>query len=294
MDKERARFVLGCFRPDGADAGDPDFAEALRLAAEDRELGEWLAHERARDAAFAQALGAVEIPEELRDEILTGFAAERGEMPQADDGQDAAFIGALASVRPPEGLRNEILEAMERSSVKKKVVPAWWKFGAPIAVAAAVVLAFVIFNGPRDSANGGRLSASAVEAGFIEAFASPTFQLDMSVADHQAMFDYLKSELVPCPCPATMPPGLEQVAGVGCRVLEVEGHRGSLICFDERAAGTVHMVVFFRDEVEGDWPSVSDPEFGQHGAWAVARWASADRAFVLLGATDKGKLSGLF
>ena len=56
MDKERARFVLSCFRPDGADAGDPDFAEALRMAAGDRELGEWLARERAQDAAFAQAL----------------------------------------------------------------------------------------------------------------------------------------------------------------------------------------------------------------------------------------------
>jgi hypothetical protein len=81
---------------------------------------------------------------------------------------------------------------------------------------------------------------------------------------------------------------------VGCRVLEVDGHRGSLVCFDEREAGVVHMVVFFRDEVEGEWPSVNDPALGQHGEWAVARWASADRAFVLLGETDKGKLSGLF
>lgn len=293
MDKERARFVLGCFRPDGADAADPGFAEALRLAAEDRELGEWLAHERARDAAFAQALGAVEIPDELRDEILSGFAAERGETPQGEDSQDAAFIGALASLRPPEGLRDEILEAMERSSVKKKVVPMWWKLGAPIAAAAAVVLAFVLFQGPGGPA-GEKLSVAAVEEGFIQAFASPTFELDMSVADHQAMFDYLKSESLPCPCPGTMPPGLENVAGVGCRMLEVEGHRGSLVCFDERDGGVVHMLVFFREEVDGEWPPVDDPEFGQHGKWAVARWASADRAFMLLGETDKGSLSGLF
>lgn len=280
---------MGCFRPDGADAGDADFAEALRLAAEDRGLGEWLARERARDAAFARALGDVEIPEELREEIMACLAAERGEVPMAGDEQDAAFIVALASLRPPEGLREEILVAMEQSSGKRKVVPAWWKFGAPIAAAAAVVLAVVLADG-----DGAKLSADAVEAGFLQAFKSPQLRLDMTNADHQALFDYLKGESLPCPCPSTMPDGLENIAGVGCRVLEVEGHRGSLICFDERKAGTVHMVVFFRDEVDGDWPEVGDPEFGQHGEWAVARWASADRAFMLLGSMDTNRLAGLF
>ena len=32
MDKEEARFILRCFRPDGADAGNPDFAEAVTAA----------------------------------------------------------------------------------------------------------------------------------------------------------------------------------------------------------------------------------------------------------------------
>ncbi len=53
MDKEEARFILRCFRPDGADAENPDFAQALGWAAKDRELGEWLARERACDAGFA-------------------------------------------------------------------------------------------------------------------------------------------------------------------------------------------------------------------------------------------------
>ncbi len=39
MDKERAKFVLQSFRPDGADVDDIDFAEALVLATKDRELG---------------------------------------------------------------------------------------------------------------------------------------------------------------------------------------------------------------------------------------------------------------
>ncbi len=78
MDNEQARFILRSFRPDGADAGDPDFAEALKLAMENRELGEWLASERAFDAEFANALGTVDLPENLREDIMACLAAERG------------------------------------------------------------------------------------------------------------------------------------------------------------------------------------------------------------------------
>ena len=79
MDREQARFVLQSFRPDGADAGDPDFAEALKLALENRELGEWLASERAFDAEFAIALSSVDLPGNLREDIFACLAGERGD-----------------------------------------------------------------------------------------------------------------------------------------------------------------------------------------------------------------------
>src|SRR5688572_23854163 len=109
MDKEQARFILRSFRPDGADAEDPDFAEALRIATENRELGEWLASERAFDAEFARALGTVDLPENLREDIIACLAAERGDFPQAEDATDAAWIGAFASIQPPASLRDEVL-----------------------------------------------------------------------------------------------------------------------------------------------------------------------------------------
>lgn len=92
MDKEQARFILRSYRPDGADVSDPDFAEALALAMENRELGEWLASERAFDAAFAAALGSVDLPEHLHAEIVACLAVERGDFPQAENHGDAAFI----------------------------------------------------------------------------------------------------------------------------------------------------------------------------------------------------------
>ena len=72
MDKEQAKFILQCFRPDGGDALDTDFAEALGLATKDRELGEWLVKERSTDAAFAAALESVEIPEFWRNNLAAG------------------------------------------------------------------------------------------------------------------------------------------------------------------------------------------------------------------------------
>ena len=138
MDREEARFILRCFRPDGADAEDPAFAEALQLAASDRELGEWLAKERAEDAEFSSALARVTLPEGLRDEILLGLAAQRGDVPDTDE-FDAGWIGALSDLTPPAELRGEILVAMENSVPNKKVVKTntgWWRFGMPIAAAA--------------------------------------------------------------------------------------------------------------------------------------------------------------
>ena len=125
MDKEQARFILRSFRPDGADAGDPDFAEALKLAMENRELGEWLASERAFDAAFASALVTVDLPELLREDILACLAVERGDFPQAEDRHDARLIGAFASIQPPASLRESVIAAMDRTATKDAPLDAW-------------------------------------------------------------------------------------------------------------------------------------------------------------------------
>ena len=96
MDKEQAQFILQSFRPDGADASDPSFAEALQLAAADRELGEWLADERSADAAFAAALCEVEIPEELRQHILAVMRGEKPADPEIEAAMDDLLRDALA------------------------------------------------------------------------------------------------------------------------------------------------------------------------------------------------------
>lgn len=296
MDKEQARFILRSFRPDGADVNDHDFAEALALAMQDRELGEWLAGERSMDAAFANALSAVEIPETLREDILGCLAGERGDFPQAGEGQDVAMIGALASIQPPADLRGRILTAMGCSTtVAFPQRSLWRRVALPTAAAAGVAFAFLLAktNNPQSTlANNGPLPVDVVQAGFIRAYESPLFSLDEKREEHRELLKHLASRKLPCP--GCLPPGLVGVKSIGCRELVIDGKRGSLICFDERENGVVHLVIFRREDVSGDLPCRNQPSFAQKGHWAAARWCDDKNVFVLVGATDLRKLASLF
>ena len=295
MDKEQARFILRSFRPDGADVNDQDFAEALALAMENRDLGEWLADERAFDAAFAQALCSVALPENLRHDILGCLAGERGDFPQAEDARDAAWIGALASIQPPPALREEIITAMHRTArAHRQVTPIWRRMAIPLAAAAGVALAFLLTakEAPQPLATAGPLPVDVVQAGFIRTFESPLFSLDEQRDDHQALLANLKSRKLPCP--GCLPPGLVGEKSIGCRELVIDGKSGSLICFDEQETGTVHLVIFRREDVCGVLPHRDRPDFAQRGHWAAARWEDDKNVFILIGNTDIRKLAALF
>ena len=295
MDKEQARFVLRSFRPDGADAGDPDFAEALKRAVENRELGEWLADERAFDAEFAMALGAVDLPGQLREDIFACLAGERGDFPQAEDMNDAAWIGALASLQPPAFLRDQVIAAMERTDVREVVRVSFFKRAAiPLAAAAGIALAFFITR-PADSTALVKTSSvpiDAVQAGFIRTYESPLFNLDEKREDHRLLVQNLEERKLPCPC--CLPPGFRNVKGIGCRELVIDGKRGSLICFDERENGVIHVVIFRREDVSGELPDKKRPIFTQCGSWATARWQQGDNVFLLMSHTEVEKLTALF
>lgn len=70
MDTKQAKFILHSWRANGADARDPQFAEALREIERDPELAEWFAQEQALDAAIGAKLRAVTVPGSLRETIL--------------------------------------------------------------------------------------------------------------------------------------------------------------------------------------------------------------------------------
>lgn len=74
MNREEAQFILGAYRPDTADALDPQFQEALSLARQDPVLARWLAEEQALDRAFASKLRERPVPAELKAQLLLARA----------------------------------------------------------------------------------------------------------------------------------------------------------------------------------------------------------------------------
>jgi hypothetical protein len=301
MDKEEAKFLLGSFRPDGADAGDEDFAAALQLAAEDRELGEWLAGERAMDAAFAVALGSVSAPASLKENILGLETSGFGGIPQAESGLDAWMIGGLASLPAPDCLRGRVLASMATTVQGRQPVVRWWRKAAwPAAAAAGVGLAF-LFTIDRNVSPvpaaavipaSTTVPVDVVQASFIRTFESPLFGFDEHRQPHGELVQILEKQKLPCA--KRLPPGLVGAQGEGCRELLVDGKRGSLVCFDEPVNGRVHLVIFRRSDVCGELPARDHPALSQHGPWAVARWIDGDQVYVLLGSRPLEKLASLF
>lgn len=69
---EQAKLLLSAYRPGGADANDPAFAEALAQAGRDPQLRAWLEESQQFDAAMAGKLREVAVPANLRATILAG------------------------------------------------------------------------------------------------------------------------------------------------------------------------------------------------------------------------------
>ena len=303
MDKEQARFVLQSFRPDGADAQDPDFAEALSLVVEDRELGEWLARERAQDAAFAAALAGVEIPEDLRESIMEVLAGSGvGEFSE----MDASFVGALASMRAPEGLRDQIVAAMtvERNRATRAAPRrvATWLGSASVAAAVALGawLAFQVTDGPVNDPiaagpGAGGLTLASLERGAVDVL-SGAFTPDLRNQDPDTVFNYL--EAAQLPTPENLPAGLKGAPLVGCKILSLEGHKASLVCFQKGSSGMVHLVVIDLDEMTGEFRALAEAKKAcwqcPVTGWSRVSWADEERVFVLLGKMKPEDMAEVF
>ncbi len=297
MDKERAKFVLQSFRPDGADVGDDDFAEALQLATKDRELGEWLVKERAFDAEFAECLARVDLPEGLRESVLLAMVQSGSGYPKVELEDDHAMVAGMANVKVPTELRARILESMERTKIVEMQPKSWMRFAMPVAAAAGVMMAFVFLMGnPKDgslaNSSKNRITVDAVQASFVGLYQTPGFSLEKKGTDQHELVSYLQGKKLPCGG-MKFPKGLEGMKGLGCREIMVGEKKGSLICFGEQD-GIVHLIIFRRNDVEGVLPTVEEPNISQSGEWAQACWANENYAYTLISNSQGTELKELF
>ena len=98
MNTQQAKFILQGYRPNGADAGDATFAEALEQARHDHVLSEWLAREQAFDLVISAKLGEIRPPAGLREAILAGARLTAAENPAKAWWRNPAWLAMAAGV----------------------------------------------------------------------------------------------------------------------------------------------------------------------------------------------------
>jgi uncharacterized membrane protein YbaN (DUF454 family) len=76
VNREEAKNILLLYRPETADAGDPQIAVALALAKQDPELARWLDEHCARQNALRAKFRQIEIPAGLKEQIISERAAQ--------------------------------------------------------------------------------------------------------------------------------------------------------------------------------------------------------------------------
>ena len=92
MTKEEAKFILSALCNNEKERFDPGVTEALRMAENDEELGNWFADLLEFDGMMSEELGNIPIPPELEGNILTGLKVS-----QKSNRKRRVFLGALAA-----------------------------------------------------------------------------------------------------------------------------------------------------------------------------------------------------
>ncbi len=107
MNRDEAKIILLLYRPDTADAADPQIAEALALAKLDPELAGWLMAHSARQSAIREKIRQIAVPAGLKEQIISEQAANRKPVlgrrktAVAAGAVSLLLLGALAVFWPP-------------------------------------------------------------------------------------------------------------------------------------------------------------------------------------------------
>lgn len=309
MDKEKAKLLLRSFRPDGADAGNESFAEALQLATVDRELGDWLAHERAEDAKFANALSELAIPENLRSDILT--LLEYDGAPLENDELHSVFVGAMGSISVPHGLRDEIVAAMELESkiVVMDTVDTqqaaesgiWRRLSVAALAAVAAVVVFLNVKPAGDVAKPVQIAVGDATHELMNSLhETQNIKLVATNVSTDEGINWLRD--ADLPVPERVPNGLMDAKFLGCKDIKLScGRPASLLCFEKSGTGLVYLIVLRIDDLtdsgclqEMENVNIRTCNSCPVTKFNVVRWREDNNAYFLLTKANRDEVAELF
>jgi hypothetical protein len=98
MNTPQAKFILQGYRPNGADAGDATFGDALEQTRHDLVLRDWFAREQSFDGVISAKLNEVQSPAGLREAILAGARVTASGTPRRSWWHQPVWMAAAASI----------------------------------------------------------------------------------------------------------------------------------------------------------------------------------------------------
>lgn len=237
MNNQEAKLILQAYRPNGQDASEPFFTEALEQARRDPELQKWFAEEMVLNARTQSRLEtAIPVPAALKSELL---------------------------------------------ALRKTVRPAPWWF-QPMKLAAAVVAIALL---------GAGLLLMTKRPAQLESFRETMAQRSADMQDH-VVFEshdiakiqqWLQGHNIATnfALPASLQGGTPQ----GCRLVDWNGHKATMICF---MLNGQHMDLFVidRNGLPG-FPENGAPQFAQAGGLMTAMWANGGKVYLLTGGSKE-------
>ncbi len=247
MSNQEAKFILGAYRPDGQDANDPAFREALAQAAHDPELRAWFEQQRKFDTALSVKLQQIVPSTGLREAIITG--------------------ARISSVKAKRASSTSVSGA----------VRSWWTHPASLAAAAALMLATMLGITFRRS--------TALPTGRdLAAFA--TRDLDKAHDEHlgyPASLGALQTQLANLQLPLTKSIALDlaELRSKKCRAVKMsDGREVFELCF-QRDGIWFHLYVGKRSDFA---PAAMDPKalMRVEGIFASTAWADELHVYALV------------
>jgi hypothetical protein len=243
MDNDQAKLILQAYRPNGADAADPFFADALEQARLDPALARWLDSQQAFDRKMIEALAPVAPPPQLKEAII--LTQRVTPFPRA--------LRMSSSKRTIFALAACMALLLIAGAVLHTVGPLRWQRAPSLAFLTASVLDLK----RHDQITLGNMNSDPA-------------RLRAWLAERGAPSDF------------TLPPGLTGVPSLGCQSYRIDGAKVSLICFAYGPKQVVHLFIIKRDAVSNS-PESSKPEVHSDGDIAYAAWTQGEMSYILTG-----------
>jgi hypothetical protein len=257
MTNKDAAFLLGACRPNGADANDPEFSDALTQAERDPTLKAWFAEQRSTDSAIAARLKAVPVPADLRSRILTGGRVSRPK-PWFSTQRILAIAAVLAIFA---GLASWFTGARRTDNVASNPV-----------------------TGPRPASEW-QDTAMATLSQLLTGKAAFDAQ-SPKIADLQ---QWLHANGSPT---GNLPPNVQGMSSLGCKTIAWNGYPASLICFHGPNGELVHLAMVNRAAI-ADPPPQGQPLYAERSGWKMACWSDGKMAMMLLTKAPESQLRAL-